>query len=232
MVANQGQVGIRGCPARLVANAMTIKLGQAPNVGGTILLRDYSGRVETTDRLPKHDLQPVLYGLFGEVGSIMTAAKKYYRESEAYTGYRAALEEDFGDTMWYLAALCRRLGVSLDQAFMNLSGGPEIAVAATDLNIGPVASVPTTKVNSELGTALLQLGIATATLLSLPSDAEEALAKVQTFVEVYVRALQAVGLSFARILRLNIEKVEGRFLPAGQQRLPEFDLTFPEDERI
>jgi hypothetical protein len=42
-----------------------------------ILLRDYSGRVEETDKLPQHDLQPVLYGLFGEVGSIMSAAKKF-----------------------------------------------------------------------------------------------------------------------------------------------------------
>jgi NTP pyrophosphatase (non-canonical NTP hydrolase) len=199
---------------------------------GTILLRDYGRSVEETDKLPKHDLQPVLYGLFGEVGSIMTTAKKYYRESEAYTGYRAKLEEEFGDTIWYLAALCRRLEVSLDQAFSNLSGYSDIAVAATDLNTGPVASVPVTKVNSELGTGLLRLGEAAAALLSPPSDAEPALVKVQAFAQLYVNALQAAGLSFGRILRSNIAKVESRFIRADHQRLPEFDLTFREDERI
>jgi NTP pyrophosphatase (non-canonical NTP hydrolase) len=199
---------------------------------GTILLRDYSRRVEETDKLPKHDLQPVLYGLFGEVGSIMTTAKKYYRESEVYTGYRSALEEEFGDTVWYLAALCRRIGVSIDQAFGNLSGGADIAVAATDLNSGPVASVPVNKVNSELGADLLRLGEAAAALLSLPSEANPALVKVQAFARLYVSALQAAGLSFARVLRTNIEKVESRFIRADQQQLPEFDLTYPEDERI
>lgn len=201
-------------------------------MNGTILLRDYDGRVEKTDKLPKHDLNPVLYGLFGEVGSIMATAKKYYRESEAYTGYRAALQEEFGDSIWYLAALCRRVGVTLDQAFGSLVGDADTAVAATDLNTGPVASVAVTKVSSEMATCLLLLGEAAAALLSLPSDPKPALVKIQAFARLYVNALQAAGLSFARVLQAKIEKVEGRFVRADQQRLPEFDQTFPEDERI
>ena len=44
------------------------------------LLTDYMREVEPTDRLPPDDLQPVLLGLFGEVGSIMATAKKFHRE--------------------------------------------------------------------------------------------------------------------------------------------------------
>jgi NTP pyrophosphatase (non-canonical NTP hydrolase) len=199
---------------------------------GTILLRDYNLQVEPTDKLPLHDLQPVLYGLFGEVGSIMATAKKYYRESDVYTGYRDSLEEEFGDTMWYLAALCRRLDISIDKAFDGMPRNGGIAIAATDLNMGPIASVPVTTVSADLAVGLLRLGEATADLLSLALDPSSALGRIRTFAELYISALQAAKLSFAGVLRSNVVKVKGRFLPADLQCLPTFDLSFPKDEQI
>ena len=77
----------------------------------SISLRDYMREIELTDKLPKDDVRPVLLGLFGEVGGILAAAKKHHREKEAYVGYQQALEEEFGDVLWYFATLCRRLGV-------------------------------------------------------------------------------------------------------------------------
>jgi hypothetical protein len=58
-----------------------------------------------TDELPLDDLQPILLGLFGEVGSIMATAKKFHREKEAYAGCRHAVEEEFGDALWYFSAV-------------------------------------------------------------------------------------------------------------------------------
>jgi len=81
----------------------------------SILLTDYMGQVAPTDRLSADDLQPILLGLFGEVGSIMATAKKFHREKEAYAGYRHAVEEEFGDALWYFTALCRRLNVRVDE---------------------------------------------------------------------------------------------------------------------
>ena len=81
----------------------------------SILLTDYMSQVEPTDQLPADDLQPILLGLFGEVGSIMATAKKFHREKEAYAGYRHAVEEEFGDALWYFTALCRRLNVRVDE---------------------------------------------------------------------------------------------------------------------
>ena len=49
---------------------------------GSMLICDYMQQIEHTDRLPKDNLQPVLMGLFGEVGSIMATAKKYHREKQ------------------------------------------------------------------------------------------------------------------------------------------------------
>jgi hypothetical protein len=62
----------------------------------TMLIEDYVRLVAPTDRMPD-DIRPVLFGLFGEVGGIMTAAKKYHREGPVFVGYRRMVEEEFGD---------------------------------------------------------------------------------------------------------------------------------------
>lgn len=43
---------------------------------GLILLRDYVREIELTDKLSQDNLDPMLMGLFGEVGSIMSISKK------------------------------------------------------------------------------------------------------------------------------------------------------------
>jgi hypothetical protein len=78
----------------------------------SVRLADYAREIEPTDKLPANDLKPVLLGLFGEVGGIMATAKKHHREPKAFVGYHKAVVEEFGDTLWYFATLCRRLGLS------------------------------------------------------------------------------------------------------------------------
>src|ERR1700685_3668070 len=101
----------------------------------SILLADYMRQVEPTDRLRSEGLQPILLGLFGEVGSIMATAKKFHREKEAYAGYRHAVEEEFGDALWYFTALCRRLDARADEIFASGASGTGYAdlIAANDL---------------------------------------------------------------------------------------------------
>ncbi|HMV59570.1 MAG TPA: hypothetical protein PKD38_20430, partial [Nitrospira sp.] len=75
---------------------------------GSLLLSDYAAEIAATDVLNPNDFNPVLQGLYGEVGGIMATAKKNVRERTAYPGFKKAAEEEFGDTLWYLAAICRR----------------------------------------------------------------------------------------------------------------------------
>src|SRR2546427_9135092 len=135
----------------------------------SVLLTDYMSQVEPTDRLPMDDLQPVLLGLFGEVGSIMATAKKLHREKEAYAGYRRAVEEEFGDVLWYLTALCRRLNLRVDEIFAEVAGSTDYAtsIAANDLPRSPISHVATPIVVPELDAALLQLGEVAAGLFVL-----------------------------------------------------------------
>lgn len=200
----------------------------------SIALPDYVRLVEPTDRLSLTELQPVLLGLFGEVGSIMATAKKLHREGKAYIGYRRAVIEEFGDALWYLTAICRRLGLAVDSIFAEaVAANQYVSVpTASDLPEWPIAIASCVSPRPALDPALLELGKSAAALLSLKPDSSHAKALLMSFAGCYLNSVQAAGMSFAQIADFNLAKTRGRFLPADPITLPQFDDTFEEEERI
>lgn len=201
---------------------------------GSMLLCNYMQEIELTDKLPQDNLHPVLMGLFGEVGSIMATAKKYLREKTAYAGYQQAVEEEFGDTLWYFTALCRRLGIGVDTILSEAANqdGYSRRIAASDLVDGPVAHILSVDALPTLDETLLNLGEATAALLSIKSWNEQTHNLLRTFSDRYLQALQATNVSFSKIVHMNVEKARGRFLDPDMSRLPTFDGEFPDEERL
>ena len=201
---------------------------------GTILLRDYMREIKPTDKLPQDNLEPVLMGLFGEVGSIMATAKKYLREKAAYAGYRQAVEEEFGDALWYFTTLCRRLGIGVDTILSEAANqdGYIKSIAASDLLDGPVSHISSVNAPSDLDKTLLNLGEATAALLGIKSLDERTHDLLYTFSDRYLQALQAARVNFSKVARMNIEKTRGRFLEADTPELPTFDDEFSDEERL
>ena len=194
---------------------------------GSISLCDYIREIEPTDKLPIDDLRPVLLGLFGEVGGILAAAKKYRREKEAYTGYRQALEEEFGDVLWYFATLCRRLGVNVDSIFSDAEKHDR------DNHIDlPDSSASHLSSFSTLAEPLLNLGEATTALLRVKNLAGQTRDILLRFSECYLQALQAANVSFTNIVHGNITKTRGRFLDPERSSLPTFDSAFPDEESL
>ena len=201
---------------------------------GTIILRDYMREIKPTDKLPQDNLEPVLMGLFGEVGSIMATAKKYHREKAAYAGYRQAVEEEFGDALWYFTTLCRRLGIGVDTILSEAANqdGYIKSIAASDLLDGPVSHISSVNAPSDLDKTLLNLGEATAALLGIKSLDERTHDLLYTFSDRYLQALQAARVNFSKVARMNIEKTRGRFLEADTPELPTFDDEFSDEERL
>jgi len=191
-------------------------------------------KVATTDRLPLDDLRPVLMGLFGEVGSIMATAKKLHREGGAYAGYRHAVEEEFGDALWYFAALCRRLQLNADDILIKNTTSEEFAptiVSNYNLDsrnslISAIDELPC------LDETLLKLGEATALLLKINTGDENVRILLKSFMQEYFCTLQVAHVSFSKIVYSNIEKTCGRFLESDSSLLPTFDSNFPEEERL
>ena len=200
----------------------------------SMFLHDYMREIEHTDNLPQNDLQPVLLGLFGEVGSIMASAKKRRREEEAYTGYRQAMEEEFGDTLWYFTTLCRRLGIGIDSILSEVANqdGYSKCIATSDLLDGPVSHISSVSALPALNKTLLNLGEATAALLGIKSVDEQTQDLLRTFADHYLQALQAADVSFSKIVHINIKKTCGRFLDPDLSTLPTFDSNFPDEEQL
>ena len=202
---------------------------------GSILLRDYIRKIEPTDNLlPQDNLHPVLMGLFGEVGSVMAAAKKHFREGEAYVEYQYALKEEFGDVLWYFTALCRRLEVGLDTIFSEVidQDGYIKATAASGLLDGPVSLVSLVDTLPPLNRTLLNLGGATSALLGIKGIDEQTHDLLHTFSDCYLQALQAARVNFSEVVHMNMSKTCERFLDPCPSILPTFDSDFPDEEKL
>jgi NTP pyrophosphatase (non-canonical NTP hydrolase) len=79
-------------------------------------LDEYQGFTTKTDRngaVGIDGLGFVLLGLFGEVGSLLSALKKKQRDKDAYAAYHESVIEELGDTLWYFANGALRAGLSL-----------------------------------------------------------------------------------------------------------------------
>ena len=199
-----------------------------------MLLRDYMRKIEPTDKLPKDNLTPVLMGLFGEVGSIIATVKKHIREKAAYAGYDHAVEEEFGDVLWYFTALCRRLDIGIDTIFseaVNQEGYSKL-IAASDLQYGPVSHIASSNELSNHDEILLSLGERTAALLGIKKLDEVARNLLLRFSDSYIKALQVANVNFSKIIHSNVIKTHGLFLDPNISTLPIFDSSFPDEERL
>ena len=75
--------------------------------------QEFTTRTDRNIRSGIDGLDFVLLGLFGEVGSLLSALKKKQRDREAFSAYHDAVIEEFGDTFWYFANAALRSQLTL-----------------------------------------------------------------------------------------------------------------------
>lgn len=197
-------------------------------------IAEYDSASARVDQLPTDTLTPVRLGLFGEVGSLMATSKKLHREGNAYAAYSHAVIEEFGDTLWYLASLCRRLGYKLEDIIGGASNGEDVSseLVTSTLPTGPLACVKSFTNHSNLDELLLTLGRDAAALLNPCSEASLQREQLIRFSRTYLMAVQACGIPFSTITQTNIDKTIGRFLKPDFEELPVFDAEFPDEEQL
>ncbi|BBP71390.1 pyrophosphatase [Pseudomonas sp. Seg1] len=200
---------------------------------GSLLLSDYAAEIADTDVLDPSDFNPILQGLYGEVGGIMATAKKSVREGTAYPGFKKAAEEEFGDTLWYLAALCRRLQIPLEDIFSEAAnhGHFRNVGAASDVAEGALAyiAVPVDSAIS-LDDTLICLGQSAAALLGGTPTRHD----LTTFARAFLDSMHAAKLAFSEVARGNLRKARGAFLEPDALDLVDldFDCDFGIEEQL
>lgn len=75
--------------------------------------QQFTARTDKNDRPGIEGLGFVLLGLFGEVGSLLSALKKKQRDKESFSSYHDEVIEELGDALWYFANAALRAGMDL-----------------------------------------------------------------------------------------------------------------------
>ena len=199
-----------------------------------LTIAEYASSSKRADKLDKEDITSVRLGLFGEVGSLMATSKKYHREQDAYAAYKDDVIEEFGDTLWYFATLCRRSGYSLDDIVDAASQGDDVIsnlVTGTLAN-APIASARSFATQTEIDDLLLIVGREAANLLSTDSETSEERERLVTFARAYLSTVQACEIPLFEIVSKNLEKIKSRFIDYKVSDLPVFDACFSEEEQL
>ena len=92
-------------------------------------LKDYMNRAATTDNLGENEkaIRIALFGIAGEAGSVVSEAKKWFRDGRPLPNLQDRVGGELGDLLWYIALLARRLDIDLNEvATLNLEKADEL----------------------------------------------------------------------------------------------------------
>lgn len=195
----------------------------------------YCDEAAATDRFADDEIQPILLGLFGEVGGVMASVKKLQREKKAYVGFRANVIDELGDSFWYFTALARRFDVSVSQVLFDLNAvNDKPSVLASDDPVNPVSV--SNKIGPKQGVcdqALLKLGRVSADMMRVQAmNPDERLDTMKAFARTYLTVLGECNVSFSEVLETNAVKTRSRFGRLNIDEQPDFDIGFPEYEQL
>jgi hypothetical protein len=192
-------------------------------------LSDYEKDIADTDKLGADAGHLITFGLFGEVGSILSISKKVKRGEAAFNRDFALIEE-LGDALWYFCRLCKRCGISISVVAGNFTQGKSYQLAPTGIRNYPLALVPAKSEGSVLEVSK-GLGDKAAKLLSLNLE-QISVADLSDFFNSYMMLVSVSGVSFQEVIDFNLRKSLGRFAPLVFSKLPTFDSEEHIDERL
>jgi NTP pyrophosphatase (non-canonical NTP hydrolase) len=201
-----------------------------------ISIAEFSEFSKTTDRFQDDEYTPILLGLYGEIGGVMSAVKKLKREDKAFVGFEKSVVEELGDAFWYFCALVRRYQMSVEEIFSQaIDDVPTVEklVASEDSTL-PIAKVQSPVFDTGLSDeALISLGKATSQLFDCdPLNKESARNEFKAFASCYLAVIKSSGIPFSKVLDFNRCKTISRFGNLDFETLPDFDIKFPPYEQL
>ena len=193
-------------------------------------LNEYLDFVVKTDKLP--DVDAAVQGLFGEIGSIMSASKKIKREGEkVFTGFKDTLVEEFGDAFWYLCYIAYKSEIDLINIYKNIQKGSISSEVLIGKDSTPLALAYTPNPNLTRKDALVKLGQQASHFLT-PENITNSNESFTNFLKTYFDALHIFDVSFGEVIDKNVKKVSSRFIMPPITKLLDFDADFPEYEQL
>src|SRR5687768_1706013 len=217
------------------------------NVGdGIVTLNEYQQRAAETDQNREAGLDGLhflLLGLFGEVGTLLSALKKKKRDKAGFLGYEEAIYEEFGDTLWYFSNIASRaklnLSVIAQRIFRGLRDWDEVKGDA----FGAFADIQAQRkpggsaTSDEFEAALIALAGKTGLFLNdfhltrFTSNRDALSAHLTEVFRALVSAADIADVDLAKAAAINVSKINSRW-PRTRTYTPLFDERFDELEQL
>lgn len=210
-------------------------------------LDDYQIRAQKTDQIKQPGLDGLSYfllGLFGEVGTLLSALKKKQRDRESYIGYHEAVIEEFGDVLWYFTNIATRASIKLstlaEKSVSDLKNwDKKNASLGTFQGIQSKrgSSVAATYEPRDFEAALISLAGKVGVLLhdcDLAKFTKNGYALSAHLVEIFralIVAANIADISLAQAAVSNLAKTNSRW-PKERVFPPLFDEECPKDEQF
>ena len=186
-----------------------------------------------------------LLGLFGEVGSLLSALKKKQRDRASYIGYEDSILEEFGDVLWYFSNVAARANLDLSVLAQKMSRDlsdwdeTEPHEFGTFGDIQPVSSIAPNHSNVVFEQRLIELAGKTGRLMDdvganrIEHNRDALAGHLVEIFRALVSAADEADVDLEEAARRNISKTLSRW-PSAEQRVPPplFDQSDDPEERL
>ena len=205
-----------------------------------VFMKEYQRASECTDKMPK-DLEMPILGLFGEVGSLLSALKKKLRDKTAFAKYDQIILEELGDVLWYFTNIATRANLDLSilaqRIFRGLSDWDEVKSHEFG-QFGDIQSRYQTKVTkSEFSQRIVELAGKVGNLINeygehkLEGNKDKLSAHLVEIFRALVLSTEAAEISLDAAAYGNLRKTYSRW-PVETNYPALFDSRMSVDERL
>lgn len=208
-----------------------------------ITIAEFGAQATSTDlNSDAGSLNFALLGLFGEVGSLLSAVKKKQRDQVAYRAYASAVTEELGDVLWYLNLVAARANFSLSDVISTAveTGDVKLSLADDDgtfRSLQPQVLANLQTPSAAFEATLLELAAQTGLLLdecqadSNTIDPAHLRSRLAIILGALVRSANEAGVTLEAAAVKNGMKTADRW-PADKIYPPFFDVEFPTQEQL
>lgn len=216
----------------------TVALARSPD---ELTLLEYQQLADLTDRSApsrRTNFDFPLLGLFGEVGSLLAEVKKKQRDTDSYAGYELAVLEELGDTLWYLANLATRAGLSLPELAAYSETPVARPVEPADRSFQTLQPVfaasgprPPDAFEAELLRLAGRVGILVIEVSGRTAPDRNLIAPLASVLHALIAVANSAGVRLGHAAHQNLTKTFGRW-PLTRIYPPLFDEDFPPNEQL
>lgn len=212
-----------------------------------LALNEYQQFTARTDKNGKPGIDGlgfVFLGLFGEVGSLLSALKKKQRDRESFSSYHDEVIEELGDALWYFSNAAMRAGMNLsdiaERARLSLADwtyrGKASATTFVDLQQHGIPFAPPAA-GERVEASLLALAGRVGVLLShwsggqIRDNGDQLSADLVEIFRSLLIAADDAQVSLDTAARQNVIKTFGRW-PEQRTWDELFDSEYPDYEQL